>query len=262
MTGGHRNMFLWNVKRRTRISRSGLPGPFSLRCTPVFLFTRMIPCMRGRFVNVSPLVIVFIAVVVISFVGTEAYKFYADAKLQTFYTAGLFDECIAFLDKRLSRMVMTTFKQYTMRFMVYEAQGNKVAANRMLEHLLNMKGRGKQRAALLQTAFNYYAKTGNKKLAKDILVQLESSKDVSKAVLADCHMTYEIVFGKRCDMIDRMEGMLGAASAEARAKLYFLLSKQYANKGDRKQARRYEGLLHELTEAHRAPKPQGGAHAQ
>ena len=206
----------------------------------------------------NPLVIAFIVLVVLMFVGTEVFKFYADAKLQMLYTAELYDECIAFLDKPLARMMMTTFKQYSMRFMVYDAEGNVFAADRMLEHLLNMKAGKKQRAALLQTAFNHYVRTGNKKLAKDMLARIDAAPDANAAVAADSHLTYEIVFAKRYDMIGQMEGMLGKASPEARGKLYYLLAKQYANKGDRKQAKRYEGLLAELTEAHRAPKPAGG----
>ena len=204
------------------------------------------------------MVIAFIVLIVAMFVGTEVFKYYTDAKLQMLYTAELYDECIAALDKPLARMTLTTFKQYSLRFMVYDAQGNVAAADRMLEHLLNMKASKKQRAALLQTAFNHYVRTGNKKLAKQTLAQIDAAPDKKAAVAADCHLTYEIVFSKRCDMIDKMEDMVGKASPEARGKLYYLLAKQYANKGDRKQAKRYEGLLNELTEAHRAPKPQNG----
>lgn len=209
----------------------------------------------------NPLVIAFIVLVVLVFVGTEVFKFYADAKLQMLYNTELYAECIAFLDKPLARMLMTTFKQYSMRFMVYDAEGNVFAADRMLEHLLNMKAGKKQRMALLQTAFNHYVRTGNKKLAKDMLAQIDAAPDADAAVKADSHLTYEIVFSKRCDMISKMEGMVGKSSPETRGKLYYLLAKQYANKGDRKQAKRYEGLLAELTEAHRAPKPTGGSDA-
>lgn len=199
----------------------------------------------------QPEVILFIIVLVVYFVGTELLKWYFDMKIQMLYAAGLYEECIEFLNKLLPRMVMTTFKQYYVRFTVYEAEGNTVGANSMLDHLLNMKASKKQRLALVAGAFNYYAKTGKKKQAQEMLDEVSQSDNA--AVAADCQMTYDIVFGKRSDLIDKMEQLLASAEPDARAKLYFLLSKQYANKGDRARAQEYANLLKELEEA-RKPK--------
>lgn len=201
----------------------------------------------------KPEIIFFIVVVVVYFVGTEALKRYFDLKIQMLYAAGLYEECIEFLNKLFPRMVMTTFKQYYVRFTVYEAEGNTFAANKMLDHLLNMRSSSKQRAALEAAAFNFYAKTGDKKRAKEMLAQIEQQNNA--ALVSDCQMTYDIVFGKRCDLIEKMESMAGSAQPEVRAKLYFLLSKQYANKGDRKRAREYANLLEELSAAQRPQKP-------
>lgn len=191
-----------------------------------------------------PEIIAFIALVVVWFVVTEIAKHYIDAKAQMLYMAGRYDECIDMLDGIFARIIMTTFKQYMMRFTVYEAAGNSVAAKSMLDHLLNMKASAKRRAALVVTAFNFYAKDGDKKQAEAMLGEIK--KTGQKAIFADCQLTYDIQFCGRHDMIDRMKKMVDGASPEVQGKLYMLISKQYKNIGDRKQARLWQQKLEEL----------------
>lgn len=191
-----------------------------------------------------PEIIAFIALVAVWFVATEVAKRYIDAKAQMLYMAGRYDECIAMLDGIFARIIMTTFKQYMMRFTVYEAAGNSVAAKSMLEHLLNMRTSAKRRAALVVAAFNFYAKDGDGKQAEAMLEEIKRSGQ--KAVIADCQLTYDIEFRGRHDMIDRMEKMVSGASPEVQGKLYMLIAKQYKNAGDRKQARLWQRKLDEL----------------
>ena len=81
-------------------------------------------------------IILFIALVVAYFVITEGAKKYFDIKVQVLFTAGMYQQCIDLLDRKLARIVMSTFKQYYLRFTIYEADNNVMAAERMLEHLL------------------------------------------------------------------------------------------------------------------------------
>ncbi len=201
----------------------------------------------------KPEVVVFIVVVVVYFLGTEGLKKYFDLKLQVLYAGGLYKECIELLDRRLARIVMTTYKQYYMRFVIYEAEGNTVAAERMLEHVLNMKSSKSKRAGLVAQAFNFYVMAGNRKQAKVMLQELKASDQ--KAVAADCQLTYDIVFGKRCDEIERMEAMLDRADPAMKTKLYMLLSHQYANAGDKQRARKYRRLCDEQVEKNRPHVP-------
>lgn len=207
-----------------------------------------------RFI-VRPEVVAFIIVVVVYFVGSEGLKRYYDAKIQAFYNAGLFDECLDELNKFLPRILLTTFKQHYYRFLVHDARGDRELAERMIELLVRMRNSAKRQAQILPIAFNYFAENGNKKRAKELLAELKETKGADKAVIADCQLTYEIVFGKRCDMIDKMEAMLPRANQQLKGKLYYLLAKQCANAGNRERARHYRAELNELRRRERETQP-------
>jgi hypothetical protein len=76
---------------------------------------------------------------------------------------------------------------------------------------------------------------------------------VSKGILADSQLTYDIVFCRRHDKIDEMEAMLDTNDLGLRGKLYLLLSYQYESSGNKGEARRYRNLEKQLRDAHRPP---------
>ena len=96
-----------------------------------------------------PEVVAFIIVVVVYFVGSEGLKRYYDAKIQAFYNAGLFDECLDELNKFLPRILLTTFKQHYYRFLVHDARGDRELAERMIELLVRMRNSAKRQAQIL-----------------------------------------------------------------------------------------------------------------
>lgn len=198
--------------------------------------------MKG--LPVAPEVLVFIIVLIVYFLASEGLRRYFEAKVEALYAAGLYDECFEFLNKLPARVLMTTFKQYYLRFMVHEARGEEEMATRMIEIMLRMRNSKKRQAALVVMAFNYFATIEDKKRAKELLVEVKQRCD--KQVIQDCQLTYDIVFGRRHDYIEKMEQMLPRADKPLKAKLYFLLSKQYENAGDGKGARRYVELMKEL----------------
>ena len=205
----------------------------------------------------NPLTIAVVVLIVVYIIGSEVLKKYLDMKIEMFYTAEMYQEAIDLLDKIYTRILFSTFKQYYLRFTIYEADGNNKAAELMLEHLLNMRVSKKRRLALVLQAFNFYVMNGHRKDAQGMLDEIKASGN--QAVIADSQLTYDIVLGKRCDKIDQMEGMLQQADPQTRAKLYLLLEHQYATKGDKRNAAKYRNLSHKLVEAHRVRRPQDGA---
>ena len=208
--------------------------------------------MRARFLRkgslvVQPYVVAFIVLVLVYFVVTEAGRRYYEAKFEGFFETGHYDQALAALDAVLARVSMTTYRQYTLRFMVYQAQGEEEMATRMIELLVRMRGSARRQAQTLAIAFNYFTQIGNKDRAKETLAQLKACKGAEAAVVTDCQLTYDVVFSKRYDYIQQMEGMLESASPELKGKLCFLLWKQYANKGDKTHAKRYKRQFEELT---------------
>lgn len=158
----------------------------------------------------NPLTIAVVVLIVVYIIGSEVLKKYLDMKIEMFYTAEMYQEAIDLLDKIYTRILFSTFKQYYLRFTIYEADGNNKAAELMLEHLLNMRVSKKRRLALVLQAFNFYVMNGRRKDAQGMLDEIKSSGN--QAVIADSQLTYDIVLGKRCDKIDQMEGMLQQAT--------------------------------------------------
>lgn len=195
----------------------------------------------------QPYVIAFLVLVIAYFVVTEGGRRYYEAKFEGFFNTGHYDQALAALDKVLARVTMTTYRQYSLRFMCYQAQGNEEMATRMIELLVRMRSSAKRQAQTLAIAFNYFTQIGDKDRAKETLGQLKACKAADKAAVTDCQLTYDIVFGKRYDYIQQMEAMLASATPELKGKLCFLLWKQYASKGDKTHAKRYKRQFEELT---------------
>lgn len=191
-----------------------------------------------------PEVVIFIIIVVAYFLLSSIVRHYLDVKIQALYSAGLYDEAFKTLNNFFARILLPTSRQYTLRFMVHEARGEREMATRMIELMLRMRASKKRLAQVTVMAFNYFITIDDKKRAKELLADVKQRCD--QAVVADCQLTYDIMCGKRHDYIERMEQMLDGAEPALKSKLYLLIAKQYRNAGDAKSARRYEQLLDDL----------------
>lgn len=195
-----------------------------------------------------PGVIAFIVLVVAYFLFKEGFRRYYEAKYEGFFETGHYKEAIESLDKMPARLTLTTYRQYYLRFLCYQAMDDEEMATRMIELLVRMRNSAKRQAQTLAVAFNYFTQLGNKDRCKELLAQLKASKAADRAVVSDCQLTYDIVFSKKHAYIDQMEQMLKKEKNPAlQGKLCFLLWKQYANKGDKTHAKQYKRRFEELT---------------
>lgn len=195
-----------------------------------------------------PGVIAFIVLVVAYFLFKEGFRRYYEAKYEGFFETGHYKEAIEALDKMPARLTLTTYRQYYLRFLCYQAMDDEEMATRMIELLVRMRNSAKRQAQTLSVAFNYFTQLGNKDRCKELLAQLKASKAADQAVVQDCQLTYDIVFSKKFGYIDQMEQMLKKEKNPAlQGKLCFLLWKQYANKGDKTHAKQYKRRFEELT---------------
>ena len=195
-----------------------------------------------------PGVIAFIVLVVAYFLFKEGFRRYYEAKYEGFFETGHYKEAIESLDSTPARVTLTTYRQYYLRFLCYQAMDDEEMATRMIELLVRMRNSAKRQAQTLAVAFNYFTQLGNKDRCKELLAQLRASKAADQAVVQDCQLTYDIVFSKKFGYIDQMEQMLKKEKNPAlQGKLCFLLWKQYANKGDKTHAKQYKRRFEELT---------------
>ena len=201
-----------------------------------------------------PEVIIFIAIVVVYFLASTILRHYLDVKIQALYSAGLYDDAFKTLNNFFARILLPTFRQYTLRFMVHEARGEREMATRMMELMLRMRNSKKRQAQVTVMGFNYFITIDDKKRAKELLSDVKQRCDQS--VAADCQLTYDIMCGKRHDYIERMEGMLDSADPALKS---MLIAKQYRNAGDTKSAKKYEQLLDDLAREFEFSMPQPGS---
>ena len=195
-----------------------------------------------------PGVIAFIVLVVAYFLFKEGFRRYYEAKYEGFFETGHYKEAIESLDSTPARVTLTTYRQYYLRFLCYQAMDDEEMATRMIELLVRMRNSAKRQAQTLAVAFNYFTQLGNKDRCKELLAQLKASNAADQAVVQDCQLTYDIVFSKKFGYIDQMEQMLKKEKNPAlQGKLCFLLWKQYANKGDKTHAKQYKRRFEELT---------------
>lgn len=191
-----------------------------------------------------PLGIVTTVVVVVYILAQEIAKRVIDAKLQALYANDRYDECINLLNKPLSRILQTTYQQYVQRFTVYEAKGDAKAASFTLDTLLGLRLTKKHRLEAVTRAFNYYVQQGQGAKSKKMLAEIAASGN--RELAADCRLTYAIVFSGEHGYIDQMEALLEKADPAQKAKLCFLLSKQYANVGNRERAKHFRQLAKQV----------------
>lgn len=196
----------------------------------------------------EPGVIAFIVIIVVYALGSEALRRYYEAKFEGFFETAHYQEALDALGAVPARVTMTTYRQYYLRFLCYQAMDDQVMATRMAELLVRMRNSPKRQAQILPVAFNYFTQIGEKDRAKEILAQLKGLKGADRAVVQDCQLTYDIAFLKKYEYIPQMEEMLRTEKSPAlQGKLCFLLWKQYANKGDKTHAKQYKRRFEELT---------------
>lgn len=196
----------------------------------------------------EPGIVAFLVLVVGYFLLSEGSRRYYEAKYQGLFQTGHYKEAIGALDSRLARVTMTTYRQYYLRFLCYQAMDDEEMATRMIELLVRMRNSARRQAQTLAVAFNYFTQLGEKDRCKELLAELRTNRAADEAVVRDCQLTYDIVFSKSHAYIDQMEQMLQTEKDPAReGKLCFLLWKQYANKGSKTHAKRYRRRFEELT---------------
>lgn len=201
----------------------------------------------------EPGVIAFLVLIVVYFIASEGFRRYYEAKFEGFFNTGHYDQALGALNAIPARVTLTTYRQYYLRFLCYQATDDEEMATRMIELLVRMRNSSRRQAQLLPIAFNYFTQIGDKDRAKELLAQLRVIKGADPAVVNDCQLTYDIVFSKKHEYIPQMEQMLAKEKSPAlQGKLCFLLWKQYANKGDKGHAKQYKRRFEELTKSNKS----------
>lgn len=195
--------------------------------------------------SISPYVIVPVVIFVLLMVAMLGGRNLALSYVTQLYQAGKYDELVDFLDTFIAKALYPSYNRTYAKLNAYLAKGDSAKAGRAFDELLTMKTSPVQRKDLVVKAFEFYMNTGRHKDAKSLLAEIETLEDA--ALAKRCKITYDIIARKSHAYIQEMEAELeGTVSHARKLELSHMLAQQYRNKGDEKEAAKWQAAAEEL----------------
>lgn len=191
--------------------------------------------------------IILVAICVISLVYTEVQKRLVFSRYQTLFSQGDFEGCVRLLDRPVIKLIYPKYNQLYMRLNAQMCLENEQETRRIIEEMLALRTTAEQRQVLLLRAFNFFIEQEDYPRAKELLEELRQKAE--PAQLGECERTYAIFAEKSSAYIKQMEKELDKAKTADKAKLLYLLSAQYENRGDAKRANECLDRIQALIEA-------------
>lgn len=140
----------------------------------------------------------------------------------------------------LTKCLFSAFNVEYLRLNAYVIAGDEKKINKTFDVLLRLRKNKRQTEDVTMKAFNYYVGIENAKKAKELLDTINTFTNIRMKEEAD--MMYNIFILKNDKYIKEMEEELEELPENRKGITEYLLSVQYANKGDKKKAKEYEGL--------------------
>ena len=191
--------------------------------------------------------IIVVALCGISLIYTEIQKRLIFTKYERLFGQGDFEGCVRLLARPLVRF---SFPRYNLLYMRLNAQmclADADASRKIIDEMLGLRTSDEQRLVLLLRAFNFFIEQEDYSRAKELLEELRQKAE--PAQLKECERTYAIFAEKSSAYIKQMERELDGANTADKAKLLYLLSAQYENRGDAKRANECLDRVQALIEA-------------
>ena len=191
--------------------------------------------------------IILVAICVISLVYTEVQKRLVFSRYQTLFSQGDFEGCVRLLDRPVIKLIYPKYNQLYMRLNAQMCLADADASRKIIDEMLGLRTSDEQRLVLLLRAFNFFVEQEDYPRAQELLEELRQK--VEPAQLGECERTYAIFAEKSSAYIKQMEKELDKAKTADKAKLLYLLSAQYENRGDAKRANECLDRVQALIEA-------------
>lgn len=151
------------------------------------------------------------------------------------------DEVERITKKASTRYLIPPFNLEYLKLNAYILEGNKRKINDQFDLLIkNMRKNKAQTEDVTMKAFNYYVGMEDKHRTKELLEKIDTFTNVR--MQEEAHMMYDIFIQKGFNYIEQMEEDLKNMNDAQKAINEYLLSVQYANKGDKEKAKEYEDL--------------------
>lgn len=187
---------------------------------------------------------VVIVVAVVLIVHSFLKRVYEN-QLETFLQNEKYDAFDAICHNFITILVVPAYRLEYYKLTSYLMREDRENIDVSFKKLIKFSSR-KNRVKILKQAFNYYINVDGDE-CREILEQIEKCADESTA--RECRTLYSIVVNKESRYIDEMLEEYKSADEQRKAVLEYLLYLQYQNKGDKKNASKYEALSHKHFES-------------
>ena len=191
--------------------------------------------------------IIVVALCGVSLIYTEVQKRLVYAKYERLFGQGDFEGCVRLLARPLVRFSFPRYNLLYMRLNAYMCLADADASRKIIDEMLGLRTSDEQRLVLLLRAFNFFIEQEDYPRAKELLEELRQKAE--PAQLKECERTYAIFAEKSSAYVKQMERELDGAKTADKAKLLYLLSAQYENRGDTKRANECLDRIQALIEA-------------
>lgn len=140
---------------------------------------------------------------------------------------------------QLVRALIPAFNLHYMKLNIYLMKGDEVHTDEEFDTLLQMKvGKAMRREAVLK-AFYYYVKRKDGGRTRKLIEEIREFKDAEE-VVRECNMLFDIYILGRSNHMEELQEGLDTLPPQQKAIHEYLLSLQYANRGESERAKEYE----------------------
>lgn len=185
-------------------------------------------------------IIIVVILAILSIVGTYILRKIKSNKMVECIKKGDIKAFEKESNSLLTKCLFSAFNVLYLRLNAYVLAGNEKKINETFALLLKMRKNKSQTEDVTMKAFNYYIGVEDKKRCKELLDKINTFNNVR--MKEEAEMMYNIFILKNDKYVAEMEESLDGLPDARKAITEYLLSVQYANRGDKKKAKEYEGL--------------------
>lgn len=198
--------------------------------------------MDMKTIGIIVLVAAFAALIYV-----EVQKRSTFAKLEHYMAERDFDNYLAVLDRPVTNILYPEYNRLFLRLNAYLGMGDNENTARVLDKMMTLRMSKEQKLALAIKGFSFFVDVEDKPKAERMLAILE--EDGGEEVARASRQTFDIFLCGSSAYVDEMERELKDASKMDQARLYYLLSLQYENRGDSEKSKEYAGRAEKALEA-------------
>ncbi|MBB5182054.1 hypothetical protein [Catenisphaera adipataccumulans] len=159
-------------------------------------------------------------------------------RLQNELQYGQFENFEKDLESPMSRWVFTPYNIEYARLNEYLVKGEDDKLGEQYDKLINLARTKQARLDIYTRAFEYYAMNGNKERSEPLLDEIRML-NVPEAQ-AHAELIWDIFILKKSNHINELKEASKDADALNRGMYAYLIAEQYRNRGDEKNAEKYE----------------------